>query len=109
VLDTVHARPGTPHIFWLADLTSRPVLFSDHRHLNLVLYPGNAVTWTVALPPTAKQADVHSAVATSASAPDRPTANDVTFEIYPERSSEAEWLLFSRNLGPGPDSGGGSP
>lgn len=100
ILDSVkiYQTPGVPDIRWSEDLTNSPVDWRDYRHLNLLLHSPNAVTWTVSLPPNVEQADFHSAVAISQSAPVDPAADGVQFETYLTREGEGERLIFDQHL-----------
>lgn len=102
VLSTVHVneKRNVPGLVWSADLTASSTPWSSYKHLNLFLHTPNAISWTFTLPPNVKQANFHSAIAISKSAPHEPIADGVTFEVYVEPDSEARQLVFSRYLAP---------
>jgi hypothetical protein len=102
VLRTVHIneKRNVPGLIWSAGLTASPTPWSSYKHLNLFLHTPNAISWTFTLPANVKQANFHSAIAISESAPHEPIADGVTFEVYAEPDSEARQLVFSRYLAP---------
>jgi hypothetical protein len=102
ILDSVKIfeTPGIADIRWSADLTATPVAWRDYRHLNLFLHTPNAISWTVSLPPNVEQADFHSAIAISQTAPFDPVADGVRFEVYLKREGGVEESIFSQYLAP---------
>jgi hypothetical protein len=102
VLDNVriHETPGVPEIYWSADRSATPVSrgWRDYRHLNLFLHTPNAVTWTIAIPPSANRADFHSAVTISDSAPNNESSDGVQFEVYLERQDHPQELIYDKWL-----------
>jgi hypothetical protein len=79
ILSNVHINEKryVPGIVWSAGLTASPTPWSSYKHLNLFLHTPNAISWTFTLPPNVKQADFHSAIAISESAPREPIADGV--------------------------------
>ncbi len=100
VLDNVRIREaaGVPGVFWSPGLTGRPGSYADYKHLNLFLHTPNSISWRVSLPANVEQADFHSAVALSESAPIDPSLDGASFEVYVEAEGQSSQQVFQRHL-----------
>lgn len=70
-----NVRDTTGGAYWSPDQSATPAPWTEYRHLNLALRPAGAVGWTITLPPDARSATLHTALATdhtpgAANAPD---------------------------------------
>lgn len=93
-------NPNIPDIAWSRDLRAQFVPFTAPHRLNLFLHAPNTVEWTVRLPAKLKRAELHSAVAISASAPEDPVADGVFFEVQAVSEGREGQRLFAQYLGP---------
>jgi len=98
ILENVQIKehPKTPDIFWTQGLTNHPLPFSDYRKLNLFLHSPNSLEWTISIPRNIKNAELHSAVAISQSAPMDPKSDGVIFEISVTRKGRKNEIYFRK-------------
>lgn len=97
VLDTVRVQetPGVPDVIWSADRDNNRLPWYDYHHLNLFLPSPNSISWTINLPTNLEQAEFQSAITISNNAASN---NGAEFEVYIERTGEANKLAFSQRL-----------
>jgi hypothetical protein len=100
ILDNVRLedKPGSGRIFWTKDLKNKAVPFSDYQHLNLFLVSPNSAEWTVSLPKNLKQAEFHSAVAISQSAPHNRLSDGLKFEVGIESAGQPPWIAITQYI-----------
>jgi hypothetical protein len=111
-LNRVHqSKFGGAGVRWSLDERGTPAEFADYRHLNLVLQPGQSVSWTLPLPAHLRAATLRSAsvLGTGAgiAAKDRKVADRVTVTSRGGRrvlyyatlqSQDASWRPLTSSL-----------
>ena len=84
VLDSV--KFDGSHTGWSQGLSPKFVPFTDFRHLNLFIGPGESVSWTLTLPPGTVRATFESAAALSGSGPNR-AVSEINVSIVDENGA----------------------
>jgi hypothetical protein len=97
---TIDETAGIPEIIWTPDLSDAPLRWSDYRHLNLLLYPPNTISWTVTLPDSTVKARFHSAIAIRESGSAKVREDGAWFEVRIFTGDGIGKVVFSQHLSP---------
>jgi hypothetical protein len=90
---------GVEDIYWAAGIAGDRAAITDYRKLDLVLAPGNSVSWTIDVPQNMEHGEFQSAIAARI-APSWPETSQVSCKVSIHSEGEPDRLVFSRMLGP---------